>query len=342
MSELAVAQIFTTKLTDLFGILHPIILAPMLGISMGKLAGAVAAAGGLGFIGIGAHKVHNANTVIQEWEIANEYLKENSGAKGALGVGFIIPFMVDGINDKSFQATLELKPPPAAIWLAFGECGPFAQAIHERGIKLIAMVNSVVDAITAKNQGVDVVVVQGSDAGGHGGFLASIVSLVPETRDCLGPDFPVVAAGGIVDGRGLACALTLGASGIVLGTRMVATHEAKQTAEVKQKLINTQDGPSSTVVTQIFDNLGPYHWAKNIYARAVINGTISKYSQHLQWTAEDKAWYVANRDNVEFKAIWCGAAIGLIKSVVSAGEAIKNVVTDARQCLLKPESFKFV
>jgi len=343
-----VPQVFSTKLTEFFGISHPIILSPMLGTSMGKLAGAVAVAGGLGLIGIGTHLANDANVVRQEWKIANDYLKGNPGSKGALGFGFAVPFMEGGINDKSFQAVMELNPPPAAVWLSFGDCGPFADVIHARGIKIVTMVNTVSEAIASKNQGSDVIVVQGSDSGGHGEFLASIVSLVPETVEALGPNFPVVAAGGVVDGRGLACALTLGASGVVLGTRMVATLEATASPQLKQRIITTFDGPSTTVVTQLFDNLGTIPWPKHVFGRALKdNMTIAKFSHHVhdlefRPSEEDKAWYSKNRNTDGSGVVWCGAAVGLIKSVLPAGDVIKDMVILAKKCILQPQSYKFV
>jgi len=313
---------------------------------MGKLAGAVAVAGGLGLIGIGTHLGYDANVVRQEWKIANDYLKGNPGSKGALGFGFIVPFMEGGINDKSFQAVLELHPPPSAVWFAFGDCSPFADAIHARGIKIVTMVHTVSEDIASKNQGSDVIVVQGSDAGGHGEFLASIVSLVPETVEALGPNFPVVAAGGVVDGRGLACALTLGASGVVLGTRMVATLEATASPQLKQKIVTAFDGPSTTVVTQLFDNLGKYTWPKHVFGRALKDNTIDKFSHHVydmefRPSEEDKAWYNKNCKDGS-GTVWCGAAIGLIKSVLPAGDVIKDMVILAKKCILQPQSYKFV
>jgi nitronate monooxygenase len=122
---------------------------------------------------------------------------------------------------------LALETQPAAVMLSFGDPTMFAPRIKAAGSTLICQVQSVAGATTAAEAGADVIVAQGRDAGGHAGMMRGTMGLVPAVVDAVAP-IPVVAAGGIADGRGLAAALSLGAAGVLMGTRFAATRESLQ------------------------------------------------------------------------------------------------------------------
>jgi nitronate monooxygenase len=193
---------FRTRLTQLLGIEHPILLAPMGSVSGGALAAAVSAAGGLGLIGLGYGD--------PEW-LEREFV---AAGPARIGCGFITWSLAR--RPELLARTLAYRP--AAVMLSFGDPAPFAGSIKEAGAALICQVQTVAQALEALTAGADAIVAQGAEAGGHGATRATL-PLVPAVVDALrarGSDVPVVAAGGIADGRGLAAALALGADGRLL------------------------------------------------------------------------------------------------------------------------------
>ena len=194
-----------TKLTEKLGISHPILLAPMGTASDGALAKAVTEAGGLGIIGIG---YGNPERIDQEFLAAG---------KARVGCGFITWSLAR--HPHLLARALDHKP--AAVMLSFGDARPFAAAIKDAGAALISQIQTVAQAVEALDIGADIVVAQGTEAGGHGA-TRSTLALVPAVVDAVrqrNGEVLVVAAGGIADGRGLAAALMLGAHGALLGTR---------------------------------------------------------------------------------------------------------------------------
>src|SRR3546814_2443825 len=204
------AATITTPLTALAGIRHPILLAPMDGTACARLAAAVSDAGGLGLLGGGY-----ADPAWMEQELA--------AAEGSrVGAGFITFVLAE--RPRALGLVLEAKVP--AVQLSFGDPRPFAEEIKAAGALLICQVQTDVEIDRALEAGADVLVAQGRDAGGHGRPDRGTMGLVPSLVDRAG-DIPVVAAGGISDGRGLAAALMLGATGVSMGTRFLASVEAQ-------------------------------------------------------------------------------------------------------------------
>src|SRR3954464_951921 len=201
--------VIETALTRLLGIEHPILLAPMGSAAGGKLAAAVTHAGGLGMIGSGY-----ASTKAIRQELAE-------AGNARVGIGFILWALER--NPAALEVALEARP--AAIMLSFGDPTPFAGRTKEAGCKIICQVQTLAQAKQAADAGADIIIAQGRDAGGHSGTTRGTMGLVPAVVDAVAP-IPVVAAGGIADGRGLAAALALGAAGISMGTRFTASRES--------------------------------------------------------------------------------------------------------------------
>lgn len=194
-----------TKLTEMLGIRHPVLLAPMGGTAGGALAGAVSVAGGLGMIGGG-----NSKFVGVDW------LEREFAAAGNRRVG--CGFITWSLAQQPDLLDLALRHKPAALMLSFGDAEPFLPRIKAAGIPAICQVQSLAQARQVLQQGADIIVAQGAEAGGHGARRATL-PLVPAVVDMVaakGRDVPVVAAGGIADGRGLAAALMLGAAGVLM------------------------------------------------------------------------------------------------------------------------------
>ena len=209
-----------TALTEMFGIDHPVVLAPMGDVAGGALAAAVSEGGGLGVIGAGRGDL--------AW-LGRECDRARAATRKPWGIGFLSWAIDAAVIDAAIEQS------PAAIMLSFGDPAPFADAIRAAGIPLIVQVTTLAEARRALDVGANVVVAQGSEAGGHGGGRATL-PFVPAVVDIAG-SVPVLAAGGIADGRGLAAALVLGAAGAVIGTRFEATHEALITPDAVKAII---------------------------------------------------------------------------------------------------------
>src|SRR5262245_48778351 len=196
-----------TDLTRLLGIEHPILTAPMTGAVGGVLANAVTQAGAFGIIAPG----HEEAAIRREVAAAGN---------ARIGIGFITWQL--GRNPAALDTALDATP--AAIMFSFGDAMSYIRRVKAAGITLILQVQTLAMARAAAAAGADVIVAQGREAGGHGGAIRGTLGLVPAVVDAVAP-IPVVAAGGIADGRGLAAALALGAAGVSMGTRFLATRE---------------------------------------------------------------------------------------------------------------------
>jgi nitronate monooxygenase len=228
--------VHSTPLTEMFGIDHPVVLAPMAGVAGGELARAVSESGGLGLIAAGYGGLDELD----------RQLALTHGA--SVGIGFITWTLAD---DTEFL-TSALHRKPAAVWLSFGDPQPFVSTIKNAGIRAICQVQTVAQAREALEAGADVLVAQGTEAGGHGGNSRATFTLVPEVVDlAAGTGVPVLAAGGVADGRGLAAALVLGADGVVIGSRFLASIEALVSTPVQEMVLKANG--DQTVRTRVYD-----------------------------------------------------------------------------------------
>jgi nitronate monooxygenase len=212
------------RLTRILGIERPILLAPMDIIAGGKLAAAVSHAGGLGLLGGG---YGSGEWIEREWA--------NAG-NARIGCGFI----AWALAERPDALDRALAHHPAAVMLSFGDPRPFASTVKAAGARLICGAQTLVQARDVAEAGADVIVAQGSEGGGHG-MSESLMTLVPQIADAC-PSIPVVAAGGIADGHGVAAAMMLGAEGALMGTRFYASQESLGHPEAKRRIVAAKGG----------------------------------------------------------------------------------------------------
>lgn len=313
-----------TRLTEFFGIGHPILLAPMALVSGGRLAAAVTSAGGLGLIGGGYGDA--------EW-LEREF---DHAAGTRVGCGFITwslardPRLLD----------IALARRPATVMLSFGELRPFADRIHAAGVPLTAQVQNLDQARRALDAGAEVIVAQGGEAGGHGMSVRSTFTLVPEVVDFVSehsPDTLVVAAGGVGDGRGLAAALALGADGALVGTRFWASPEALVSPRAQQRAVAARG--DDTVRTRAYDVVRRLDWPAEYNARALRSafldtwhGREAELSAQLDQAVADYEKAVAAGD-FDTAAILIGEGVGGVRGIRPAADIVADMVSEAAHIL---------
>jgi nitronate monooxygenase len=313
---MAIVSALTTRL----GITHPLLLAPMANVAGGCLAAAVSQAGGLGLIGAGYGD--------PAWLGA-----ELAAAAGAdVGVGFInwrldeTPQLLD----------LALAAGPRAVLLSFGDITPYVRRIHAASAVVIAQVQSVRQAEAAATAGADVLVAQGSDAGGHAGMRGTL-ALVPAVVDAVGA-LPVVAAGGIGDARGVAAAFLLGACGVMLGSRFYASREALVHANLKQAVLRASG--DDTVRGAVFDHLRGWRWPEAYSLRTLGNHMTARWPADASGlehclAAEQTAFESAVRDgDTRVAPVIIGEAADLLNDLPAAGDLVSRLMAQAEALLL--------
>jgi nitronate monooxygenase len=300
-------------ITALLGIEKPLVLAPMGFVSGGALAAAVSQAGGLGLIGAG-------------YGDAGWIRREFGEARGArVGVGFITWSLAK--NPALLDLALGYKP--SAVMLSFGDPRPFAEKIRASGAKLICQVQSVALAREALEAQPDVLVAQGTEAGGHGG-TRSLFALLPAVKDIAGA-LPVLAAGGIGERRGFDAAMALGAAGVLVGTRFSAADEALTSPQAKRRIVEA--GGDLTLRTTVFDVVRGYDagWA-GITGRALRNRFTDAWHGREQELAArreaevKKYWQAVDDQNFDTALIFAGEGVDLIDAVLPAAEIVRRMV----------------
>ncbi|EUC40948.1 hypothetical protein COCMIDRAFT_107492 [Bipolaris oryzae ATCC 44560] len=325
-----------------------LINAPMSGFAGGHLAAAVSLAGGLGLIG----GVRDMREVRRELDIAAELLGQTRG-EGTMkvGVGFL-PFAME--LAEVLDVVREYKP--AVVWLfaakTLGAYKEWVDAVRSVSpeIRVWVQLGSVAAAMeVAREATPDVLCLQGADAGGHGFEKgASIVSLVPEATNALAAagfaDIALVASGGIVDGRGVAAALALGAQGVVMGTRFLASSEVKVHPKYQAAILEAQDGGQVTTRSKLFDQLrGPNIWPELYDGRGLVAQSHRDFASgmsleeiqklHNQEVAgEDKGYDTGLQGRA---AIWAGTGVGLVNEVQSAKDIVDKIRKETKDVLLR-------
>lgn len=307
------------RLTQMLQIQHPVLLAPMDLVSGGRLAAAVSQAGGLGLLGGG---YGDGDWIDREWGRAGN---------ARVGCGFITWSLAKHphVLDRA------LARRPAAVMLSFGDPRPFAPAIRTAGAVLICQVQTVSQACEAVEAGADVIVAQGTEAGGHG-MSEPLFTLLPQVADAC-PGTLVVAAGGIADGRGLAAALMLGAEGVLMGTRFYASQEADGHPEAKRRIVEAQGG--QTVRSIVFDLSRRIRWPAPYTGRLLRNrhaetwlGRESELEARMEEVGRE---YAAARERGDFNVagVIAGESCALIHDIPPAGEIVERVIAEAERLI---------
>jgi NAD(P)H-dependent flavin oxidoreductase YrpB (nitropropane dioxygenase family) len=312
-----------TRICDLLGIAHPIVLGGMGTATTAPLVAAVSNAGGFGTLGTSAF---NAATLDAEIGAIRERTDKPFG----------INHLLFQIKEDMFSVTLRAQPAVAAFAWARKDQNlrDYFQRAHDIGSKVMYMAGEVPEALRAAEGGADVIVAQGTEAGGHVGWMASL-PLVPMIVKAVAP-LPVLCAGGIADGRGLAAALALGAEGVLLGTRFMATPEAPIHPNYKQAIVKS-DG-HDTVLTEIPDLAAQRVWP-GAMSRAQRNKFIERWAGR-EWALRQNASEVAKQvaaaravGDLDNASLGYGQDAGLIDSIKTVREIVQDMVTEAEEII---------
>lgn len=326
------AIMLKTRITELLGIERPIISAPMVRMSGGRLASAVSSAGGLGTFGC----VNAANTTGPDY-IREQISYIRSQTNKPFGAGFITQLIAAA--PQNFDTVLEENVP--VILLSFSDPRPWLSRAKESGAKTICQVQTVEYARMAIDGGADVLAAQGNESGGHTGvmnLLPFLVRLVGEF-----PDVPIVASGGISNGLSLAAVLAAGADGAWIGTAFVATDEDDEVPASQKGLITGSDG-GNTIYTQVFDILnhaaaGGEPWPEGVAARVFNNRLVQEWhgreNELREHLAEVMPAYLEGRGRVDTELVptFIGESAAFITKVRPAAEVIQTICDDAERQL---------
>lgn len=307
-----------TRLTEALNLRHPVISAPMALAAGGRLAAAISRAGGLGLIGGGYGD--------PDW-MAREF---SEAGNESVGCGFI----TWRLAERPHLLDLALARAPRAVFLSFGAPAPFAPAIQEAGALLICQTQTLDDARAALDAGAEIIVAQGAEAGGHGQRRATF-TLVPETADLIAaraPDTLLCAAGGVGDGRGLAAALTLGADGVVVGSRFWASEEALVPPALQAAALRATG--DDTVRSNLPDIARGYAWPARFDIRTLRNAFADRWLPDPDALRADAGAHARWREAMaagdpDAGSVIVGEATGLFHDIRPAADLLAEMVADA-------------
>ena len=313
-----------TRITELFEIEHPVMLAGMGGVSYHELVAAVSEAGGIGTFGA---------STMRDGELANEITALKTLTQKPFGVD-----LLTALPQHLEQGIRDVVAGGARIFVAgLGVPRDAIDLLHSHNILVGSMCGKVRHAVSAVASGCDFVVAQGTEAGGHTGLVATM-ALVPQVVDAVSARVPVVAAGGLFDGRGLAASLALGADAVWIGTRFIATPEARAVNGYKEALVTSRE--DDTVISRSYTGKP---------CRVVRNEWTNHYEQHPQeiktFPHQAIASSQANVNHLGYpngtqvdtsrEFYPAGQGAGAISSLIPAGDLVRDIVTQAEQILLQ-------
>ena len=311
-----------TRITELLGIEYPIIQGGMAWVAESHLAAAVSAAGGLGLIG-------GANAPA---EVIRNYIRE---VKAATDKPFGVNLMIMAPNkDELVDVIIEEKP--AFVTLGAGNPTPYIKPFQEAGIKVIPVVPSLKLAKRIQDAGADAIVVEGMEAGGHIGSqttMSLMENILPEI------DIPVVVAGSIVDGRGLAAALLMGAEGVQMGSRFLLAEECKAHQNMKEAIIKATD--TDSVVTGLLSGHGGVRSLRSDftdrYIAAETDGVTTKEERSKMSQGTNKL--AAIDGDVVNGAVQVGQALNRLNAIEPAQAIVHSVINEAIMAIRKAQRF---
>jgi NAD(P)H-dependent flavin oxidoreductase YrpB (nitropropane dioxygenase family) len=312
-----------TKFTELLGLAHPIVLGGMAGGTNLDLVAAVSAAGGLGVLGATGHSSEQIRANAAE-------LRRRTTAP--FGMNLLLFLIGQRVPEAAVDAILESGV--RVFSTAWGDPAPYVERAHRAGAVVMHMVAAAEEARRAVDAGVDVVVAQGTEGGGHVGYV-STMALVPAVLD-VAQGKPVLAAGGIADGRGLAAALAMGADGVLMGTRFLATSEAPIPASYKRAIVEASG--SDTVFTQIPDLAPEVRWPgamSRVIRNRFVEEWLGREEELRQRGAEVGREVEAARanDDREGMKLFAGQSAGLVHGLESAADVVRTVSAEAERLL---------
>lgn len=310
-----------TRLTALLGIEHPVMLAGMGGVSYSALVTAVSEAGGFGCLG--------ASTMNDE-----RMVEEIATVRAATAKPFGVDLLTAMPGSMVAQVERIIEGGATVFVAGLGVPAEVVELCHAHGVLVVNMCGKVDHARRALDAGCDMVVAQGTEAGGHTGLVATM-PLVPQIVDAVGDHIPVAAAGGIVDGRGLAAALALGADGVWMGTRFIATPEARSVAGYKDALLAARE--DSTTISRAFSGK-TMRVLRNEYTQFFDDhpGELEPFPGQLGRSMRDGAWHLgggAQTPGIDpaKEGYPTGQGVGAIDALEPAGDLVRRIVAEAEQ-----------
>ncbi len=304
-----------TPICDLFGIEHPIFLAGMGGVAYADVCAAVSEAGGFGTLGLVGFPPER---IREEMRAVRRRTRKPFGVDLLAALPEQIHAAIDVILDEGASAFIA----------GLGVPEPVIERCHRRGVKVMAVCGKVSHAVHAETAGCDAVVAQGTEAGGHTGSIAGM-ALVPQTVDAV--RIPVLAAGSIVDGRGIAAALALGAQGVWIGTRFIASNEAHAAAAFKKRILEASG--ADTTVTRCYSGK-PMRVLRNPHVAEWERRADQIQPFPLQFMDSARRGLLSFADDASTDpARTCmpaGQGVGGIQEILPVAEIVQRLVRDAR------------
>jgi len=312
--------VITTALTRWFDLDAPVFGAPMAGAAGGELARAVGLGGGLGMIGVGADTDPG-------WVVAQGRLPAEADVSHGVGL------MAWVLERRPELLDAAIATEPVLVSISFGDPGRYVGPLHDAGIAVATAINSLADLDRAHDAGADVIVAQGTEAGGHTGRRATL----PLLQEVLAAtDRPVLAAGGVATGAGLAAVLVAGAAGGWIGTPLLGCPEAMNTPAVRARL--RAAAGDETVLTSAFDIAQGLAWPARWPGRALVNEfTETWHGREDELRGDTAAAEQVRRARAEgdlaHAPVYAGESVGLLTSERSATDVVRTLVVDAEKAL---------
>ncbi len=317
-----------TRLTDMLEVDHPVMLAGMGGVSYSRLVAAVSEAGGFGCLG--------ASTMGHD-----EMIREMDAVRALTDKPFGVDLLTAASRDMAGQVRSIIEHGGRVFVAGLGVPRDVIEMCHDANLLVVNMCGKVRHAVNAVEAGCDIVVAQGTEAGGHTGQVATM-PLVPQIVDAVGDRVPVVAAGGIFDGRGLAAALALGADGVWVGTRFIATPEARAVVGYKETLVRLHE--DETVVSRAYTGKT---------CRVVRNPYTQYFDEHPEElqpfpaqagrAIRDGVFHLGADETVTVDAerefMPAGQGAGAIDGLVPAADLVRQFVADAEATLARAAGY---
>lgn len=311
-----------TALCDVLGIDVPIILAPMGSATSAEFAAAVSNQGGLGGIGT---LFRTTAAIKRDIDVVRDLTTRHYAVNH-------IPQMLDA---EMFRYTLAARP--AVISFALGDPGDLVKQAHDAGSRVMVQITTVAQAVEAAKRGADVIIAQGGEAGGYSGNV-STMALVPQVVDAVSP-IPVVAAGGIFDGRGLAAALVLGAAGVNLGTRFLASVEAPIPDEWRKAILAA--GSEETMKADVLNDISPLPGTAGYHTvlRSLHTPFLDEWSERREEARRERdrlrsqivSTHQAGRQHETL--LTAGQTVGGISEVLPVAEIMRRLIAEAEAAL---------